>query len=149
MYTGYFARLNVYKKAGLTPVSVCLKAPDYYDGLEYKKLAPTWKILNEYKGGVYKGDKLHYTDEYVKQVIYTLYLPDVISDLEKLTNSNHDKIILLCWEKSDDFCHRNIIGCWMNANHFNCKEYEVWGHKKIWEYFDKLEKEGRLNELLK
>lgn len=40
MFTGYFAKLKEYKQAGLTSISISGKAPEWYDGLQYKKLAP-------------------------------------------------------------------------------------------------------------
>jgi len=56
MYTGYFAKLKTYEKAGLVPVSIALKTPEWYTGLEYKRLAPTWSILSSWKYGEHKGD---------------------------------------------------------------------------------------------
>ena len=32
MYTGYFAKLKTYIDAGLVPVSICGKVPDWYRG---------------------------------------------------------------------------------------------------------------------
>lgn len=45
MFTGYFAKLKEYKQAGLIPISISGKSPDWYDGLEYKKLAPKWAFF--------------------------------------------------------------------------------------------------------
>ena len=51
MFTGYFAKLKEYKQAGLIPISISGKAPEWYDGLEYKKLAPKWAFFQEWKYG--------------------------------------------------------------------------------------------------
>ena len=49
MYTGYFAKLKSYEEAGLVPVSIAAKAPDWYHGAQYKKLAPKWSFFSEWK----------------------------------------------------------------------------------------------------
>ena len=36
MYTGYFAKIKEYEQAGLIPISIAAKAPDWYDGLEFE-----------------------------------------------------------------------------------------------------------------
>lgn len=42
IYTSYFAKLKELQKNNITPVSICAKVPDWYDGLQYKKLAPQY-----------------------------------------------------------------------------------------------------------
>ena len=44
IYTSYFAKLKFFPK-DLIPISICAKAPSWYDGLQYKKVAPTYDIL--------------------------------------------------------------------------------------------------------
>ena len=46
MYTGYFGKIKTYKKAGLIPVSICGKAPDWYTGHQYKKLGLNTNIFS-------------------------------------------------------------------------------------------------------
>ena len=54
MYTGYFGKIKTYKKAGLIPVSICGKAPDWYTGHQYKKLAPKLGFFVEWSVGEHK-----------------------------------------------------------------------------------------------
>ena len=61
MYTGYFAKIKEYEQAGLIPISIAAKAPDWYDGLEYKKLAPKYDFFMEWK-------KNHDNDYYIKRL---------------------------------------------------------------------------------
>ena len=68
MYTGYFAKLKKYQEAGLVPVSIALKSPDWYHGLEYKQLAPNWDILSAWKSGEHKGDVDYYTQEFNNKI---------------------------------------------------------------------------------
>ena len=46
----------------------------------------------------------------------------VYRDLEKL--SNGDDCVLLCYEKSGDFCHRHLVANWLSDNlGIEVKEY--------------------------
>ena len=113
MYTGYFAKLKKYQEAGLVPVSIALKSPDWYHGLEYKRLAPTWRILSSWKYGEHKGDTEYYKEQYKKQVLDHICLSTAVSELLELTKVPVNKIILLCYEKPEDFCHRHLVADWI------------------------------------
>lgn len=39
IFTSYFAKLSILPP-DIVPISICGKAPDWYTGLQYKKLAP-------------------------------------------------------------------------------------------------------------
>ena len=110
MFTGYFAKLKEYKQAGLIPISISEKAPDWYDSLEYKKLAPKWAFFQEWKYGSHKGD-----NEY-QQVLKPLTVENVLEDLANLAGGELDKVILLCYEKPADFCHRHLVADWINKH---------------------------------
>lgn len=45
IYTSYFAKLKELEKHNIIPISICGKAPDWYKGLQYKKLAPKYGFL--------------------------------------------------------------------------------------------------------
>lgn len=113
MFTGYFAKLKEYEKAGLIPVSIALKSPDWYHGVEYKKLAPTWDILNSWKNGVYKNDVNRYTQEFKKQIFDKLDINTVLRDLLNISEDKLYNVILLCYEKPGDFCHRHLVADWI------------------------------------
>lgn len=36
----------------------------------------------------------------------------------------HPNIVLLCYEKPTDFCHRHLVAQWLIENGFECKEYK-------------------------
>jgi hypothetical protein len=114
VYTGYYAKLKEYKLAGLIPISISGKAPDWYDGLEYKKLAPKWVFFNEWKYGSHKGDNSYYISQFDAQVLKPLNVEGALNDLENLSGGELDKVILLCYEKPTDFCHRHIVANWIN-----------------------------------
>lgn len=125
MYTGYFAKLKKYQEAGLVPVSIALKSPDWYHGLEYKQLALNWDILSSWKSGEHKCDVDYYTKHFEDDVLDSIYFQKVLNELEELTKVKQDKIILLCYEKSSDFCHRHIVAEWLGKDGISCAEYKV------------------------
>lgn len=125
IYTSYFAKLKSLPE-NIIPISICGKAPDWYKGLQYKKLAPKYDFFMEWK-------KNHDNDYYIKcfneQVLDKLNVSQVIGDLIHLTfershGSSHDKnIALICYEKPSDFCHRHLVADWFNKNGIPCEEY--------------------------
>lgn len=48
IYTSYFAKLKELEAYGVIPVSICGKVPDWYKGLQYKKLAPKYEFFMEW-----------------------------------------------------------------------------------------------------
>ena len=59
----------------------------------------------------------HFNEEVLNQ----LNVNNVIKDLKSLVNNN--SIVLICYEKPDDFCHRHLVANWFNENGVNCKEW--------------------------
>ena len=122
MYTGYFAKLKSYEEAGLVPVSIALKTPDWYHGAQYKKLAPKWSFFSEWKNGSHKGDIDYYMQHFKTEVLDNLDPEQVVKELEGFTGVSRDRIILICYEKPGDFCHRHLVSMWLTVNHINCFE---------------------------
>lgn len=48
IYTTYFAKLRNLP-SNIIPISICAKAPSWYTGLQYKKLAPKYNFFTEWK----------------------------------------------------------------------------------------------------
>jgi len=116
MLTGYFARLKDYQKINLTPISIAAKAPIWYKGDEYKKLAPKWSFYSEWKNGSHKGDNDYYIKHFKEEVLDNLDPEQVLKELEGFSGVSEDNIILLCYEKSGTFCHRHLVADWLNQN---------------------------------
>lgn len=98
MKTSYFAK---YKKED--GVSISLYKPKWFNGEEYKQLAPPSFLLWKYKNGEVNNDE--YVEIYKKYTLEKLDASQVYEDLQ-------DKV-LLCYEKSSDFCHRHIVAEWI------------------------------------
>ena len=121
IYTSYFAKLKSLPK-NIVPISICGKAPDWYKGLQYKKLAPKYDFFMKWKEN-------HDNDYYIKcfneQVLSQLKAEDVLFELTDIVyfiNSVDMDICLICYEKPGDFCHRHLVADWFNKNGIECKE---------------------------
>ena len=116
IYTSYFAKLESLPQH-IIPISICGKAPNWYKGLQYKKLAPKYDFFMKWKEN-------HDNDYYIKcfneQVLDKLKAKEVVSDL---ANIGEYDVCLICYEKPSDFCHRHLVAEWLNKNGFQCEEY--------------------------
>lgn len=138
VYTSYFAKLKSLPK-NIIPISICGKAPEWYKGKQYKKLAPRYEFFMEWK-------KNHNNDYYVKcfneQVLSNLNAHHVYDDLydiaEEFVNTlpeedirkQHQQlgfpyvVALICYEKPTDFCHRHLVADWLNKSNIKCSEWK-------------------------
>lgn len=122
IYTSYFAKLKSLPE-DVVPISICGKAPDWYTGYQYKKLAPKYDFFMKWKE---TQDNDYYIDCFNKQVLNNLNVDEVLEELYKL--SNNKDIVLLCYETPDKFCHRHLVADWLNKSGFHCEEY---GYGKV------------------
>ena len=114
IYTSYFARL----KYVVNPISISGRAPDWFNGPQYKQLAPKYSFFKDYKDG--KIDSKEYTILYKKEVLDKLNVSDVYTDLyHKYDSAN---FTLLCYEKIGYFCHRQLVAEWLTENGFPTEE---------------------------
>lgn len=117
-YTTYFARLKQLP-ANIVPVAICAKVPEWYTGLTYSRLAPTYEILKAWKK---YGDVKAYTDKFYREVLDNLIPHIVCAELAELTLSMD--IALVCYETSNKFCHRHLIASWLREAGIGCCEWE-------------------------
>ena len=133
IYTSYFAQLNKLPN-NIIPISICAKAPDWYKGLQYKKLAPKYDFFMEWKKN---HDNDYYIEHFQNEVLNTLNPLKVLTELQiKIPDdikiqmqspfySNHEwHVALICYEKPSDFCHRHLVAKWLTENGFPCEEYK-------------------------
>lgn len=112
IYTSYFAKIN--KLPGIIPISIAGKAPDGYGGLQYKKLAPKLDFFLEWKK---TKDNDYYIAHYHEEVLKDINPHKLVSELYKMTEGKD--FSLICYEKPDDFCHRNLVAEWLrNAGYY-------------------------------
>lgn len=121
VYTSYFAKLNKLPR-DIVPISICGKAPNWYDGLQYKKLAPKYDFFMKWKE---THDNDYYIEHFQTEVLDELNIDKVIDELGYLMSYDQSKdICLLCYEKPTDFCHRHLVSDWLNKNGIMCEEYK-------------------------
>lgn len=131
IYTSYFAKLKSLPD-NIIPISICGKAPDWYKGLQYKKLAPKYDFFMEFKRN---HDVDHYVKCFNEHVLDKLNAKDVIKKLDdlllcmttsidcKVDTIKVPEIALICYEKPPNFCHRHLVAEWLRRNGFECEEW--------------------------
>lgn len=117
LYTSYFAKLKQLPKT-IVPIAICGKSPDWYDGLQYKKLAPNWGFFQEWKKS---HDNQFYVERFNAEVLAGLDPTVVYNELVALAGS--DEIALLCYESPEKFCHRHLVRNWFMVAGFPIKEF--------------------------
>ena len=117
IFTSYFAKLREIPP-GVVPIAICRYAPKWYDGLTYKALAPPLHLLNAWNGGgiTEKG----YIRVYETEVLNNLSPNAVVYELTKMADGRD--VVLLCYEKASDFCHRHLVADWFNRAGYECEE---------------------------
>jgi len=122
LYTSYFAKLRKLDTA-IIPVAICAKVPDWYTGLQYKKLAPKYSFFSKWK---IDHDNEYYIQHFYEEVLNKLDAKTVLKELYDLAqrqNKNFKDIMLICYEKPEDFCHRHIVSEWFQKSGIVCSEY--------------------------
>ncbi|MFP4629835.1 MAG: DUF488 family protein [Desulfohalobiaceae bacterium] len=106
--TSYFARAREVP----CPVSIARSEPAWFKTWQhfrsYKKLAPSWKLIQSSKQG--KVSWMEYKAAYQQQVLDGL---DPEQVLLQLTQSFGPELTLLCWEREAEFCHRRLAARWL------------------------------------
>ena len=121
IYTSYFAKLKSLPD-NIIPISICGKAPDWYKGLQYKKLAPKYDFFMKWKDN---QDNNYYIKCFNEQVLDKLNATEVVLDLSGILLSlGKTDVCLLCYEKPSEFCHRHLVADWLNEHGFQCKEWQ-------------------------
>lgn len=119
IYTSYFDNLKNLPRY-IVPISICGQAPDWYKGMQYKKLAPKYSFFMEWKEN---KDNNYYIEHFNDEVLDNLNPHSVMFDLYNRVNEEYD-ICLICYERPDEFCHRHLVADWLNSAGYECKEWE-------------------------
>ena len=132
VYTTYFAQLHNLPQ-NIIPVSICGKVPSWYDGIQYKKLAPKYWFFQEWKR---TKDNDFYIERFNAEVLEQLNALQVVTELQGMLPdeikiqmrapfyaSSDWHIALVCYEKPTDFCHRHLVAKWLCENGFECHEW--------------------------
>ena len=72
-------------------------------------LAPSSDIFSQQKAN---PDENMYTSRFNNEILGILDRGHIVEELEKLGGGND--VVLLCYEKSTDFCHRHLVAKWLS-----------------------------------
>lgn len=113
--TGYFAYKKRYEELGYICISIARVKPKWFDGSCIYELAPTYDMLDRFKHGTLRGES--YREEYY-HMIEDLDFETLFKSLEDLVSTKNAKgIVFLCYERSDDPCHRHFLADYLNDNY--------------------------------
>ena len=110
IYTSYFGYLKNIPPE-IIPVSIAKFPPKWFNGRELKILAPSKKLLWQAKQG--KISEEEYTKQYMAQIQKVFNPPALLEKLE--TEFSGKDIVLLCFEKKGEFCHRRLLAQWLEG----------------------------------
>ena len=117
IYTGCFSEIKKYEQAGLTPVSIAGYAPEDYKGIQFKTLAPKYSWWKEWHDKKLSND--WYKTKYQETVLDKLN-PKVIANRLQAFG---EKVVLLCYEHPNEFCHRQLVANWLTSAGIPVHEY--------------------------
>jgi len=122
MKTSYFKYYT-----GDMGVAICLYPPIDWSGLQFPALAPSTSSFYDIKSE--KIDKKEYEKRYREEILAKL-------DAQQVHNMFKNNV-LLCWEKSGEFCHRHIVSAWIKEQlnievpEWNIKDEQLLKSKNI------------------
>lgn len=138
IYTSYFGKVKKIPEY-MVPVSIAASTPKWFvnsGGKAFHTLAPRFSLVMDYKNK--EIDTSEYTEKYSKQLadLDPKEIVDELTDIFKFAHeglptgvsvaSNPDaSVVLLCYEKPEDFCHRKLVADWLTENGFLCEELRL------------------------
>ncbi len=118
IYTGNFANEKIYLDAGLTPISIARWAK-HFTGRTYQKLAPPYSII--------KMEGEAFVRRYYSDVLDRLNVNEVVEEIDAISHNP----ILLCYEKPEDLCHRQLVRDWLVIWGYESEEYRTVTEAKV------------------
>lgn len=112
IYTSYFAKYRGENGISIARTQPMKNGVPYYP--EMGRLRPPKWLLEDYKAGVVRED---YFEQYYTHIVLKGLDP---VEYAKLLEGK----VLLCWEKSSDFCHRHIVADWLRKAGYEVKEWD-------------------------
>lgn len=108
IYTSYFGNKNNFPENAY--VIGITKFPPFGLQENWDVLAPSSELLMQYKNK--EIDKFIFKVKFLEQLEYVD--KNYIIELLKFTESHWGNVVLCCYEKKEDFCHRHIIAEWLD-----------------------------------
>lgn len=112
-HSGEWRERQLLKQKHIELLQISRTAPPTYHGRYCSQLMPSAELLRDFKSGLIT------TREYID--IFKSQLE--LQSAERAAKALNGKI-LLCWEHSDNFCHRHIVASWLRSYGYDCFELE-------------------------
>lgn len=117
IYTGYYQKRSEYN--GIK-VAISRTLPIGWMSLVYQSFAPSYKLLTSYRE--HRINKEDFENLYLNE-INKLNKKEVYEYFNELLQ--YDNIVLLCYERPYQFCHRHILAKWLKEQ-FNWDVQEMY-----------------------
>jgi len=118
IYTTYFSNVMNLPNT-IVPISVALKPPKDWEGLQYQVLAPKEEFFYKWRES---RDDEYYIKHFNSEVLENLDAIMIVEELKRMTKG-YDSIALVCYELPNEFCHRHLIAQWLRQSGFEIEEY--------------------------
>lgn len=139
IYTSYFGKMRSLPD-NFHPVAICQYPPKWYEGVVYKKLAPSGYLLKTYKENADKDPSYWeewYNTRFHQEVFGKGFMPvstiieminlfseDIRNDLlsTSVINSTKQHLVLMCFEKEEKDCHRHLVAEYFSNHNIPVRE---------------------------
>ena len=113
IYTSYFANWRNFPEGSLK-IGITRFAPSYWQHeINIEKLAPSESLLRSYQNK--QIDKYMFAIEYRHQLRERGLTPEGVRTILDGVANGRD-IVLCCYEKPEDFCHRHVLAEWLGED---------------------------------
>lgn len=113
IYTSYFGNYRNFP-ANSVAVSITQFPPKGWKGLELKSLAPSVEKLIEFKHK--EIDEFMFSQHFLTQLKKDWNFKARIITLLKHLDQEYGNVILCCYERPNEFCHRHIVADWLDLD---------------------------------
>ncbi len=116
-YTSYFGNIKKINRDKYKLVSITNSKPSFCDETigDWSFLGPSKDLLYKYKNG--EINEMGYTQ------IYNKFLEEKWNEIKDYIIYHKDEnIVMLCYEKPSDFCHRHLLSSFLNDKGIKCEE---------------------------
>ena len=119
--TSNFSSVKKFPLTRFLPIGIAQWPPKFFTGESLKQLAPPDFLIRGYKSGDIDNDE--YVLQYNKHILKNLDVPALIETLQKMCGQRIP--VLCCYEKSGDFCHRNLVAMHLRSHGHDTHEATV------------------------
>lgn len=115
IYTSYFASKKYNKKDGVSVARYC----GFWKGDQCNELMPSASLLQWWKN----LPKAYQEHKYYQEEYYKHYYEETLQYLNPHNiAADYDNKVLLCYEKTGEFCHRHLIAHWLKTYGYEVEE---------------------------